>query len=318
MTSYQIFSFTICFVVFVLLTAMCSMILYQLVKNQLKLIDYGDMDDEILKEYNQSKKRARKLGNVLSQVLNILITVFFIVVFAFSLVINLREDSFSDRTPTLRVVLSDSMSKKLEGNDYLLKNDLDDQFQMYDMILTYKIPDEFALELYDIVIYEVDEKLIVHRIVAIEEPNEYHPEHRYFTLQGDAVGNIDRFPVLYSQMRGIYRGERIMFLGGFVKFLQSPAGWLCLFLILAATTFSPLVDRRIDRQKQKRLLLLQQMQKTDAAPEYTAEGEDDFDFYLILGTYNLKGKMRAKHYRGNSRDLTKMQTEHQKQLPGKQ
>ena len=43
-----------------------------------------------------------------------------------------------------------------------------------------------------------------------------------FLLKGDANENNDRFPVLYSQMTGIYKNERIPFVGSFILFLQAP------------------------------------------------------------------------------------------------
>ena len=75
------------------------------------------------------------------------------------------------------------------------------------------LPKEEDLKLYDIVVYKQDDIYVVHRIVGIEEPNEKHPNERYFLLQGDAVDSPDRFPVKYSQMQGIYTDEKIPFVG---------------------------------------------------------------------------------------------------------
>ena len=100
-------------------------------------------------------------------------------IFIFSTYVNCQQNSTFDNIPTLKVVNSASMSVKHEDNKYLVENDLNDQFQTFDLILTYKLPKEEDLELYDIVVYEVDEILVIHRIVGIEEPNEQHSE-RYF------------------------------------------------------------------------------------------------------------------------------------------
>ena len=114
------------------------------------------------------------------------------------------------------------------------------------MIFTYKLPAEEDLELYDIVVYEVDDILVIHRIVGIEEPNNSHKE-RYFLLQGDAIERPDRFPVYYSQMKAIYRGERIPFIGSFVTFMQSPAGWLCVILLVFTMIALPVVEKKLQK-----------------------------------------------------------------------
>jgi hypothetical protein len=63
-----------------------------------------------------------------------------------------------------------------------------------DFIQTAKLPDEFDLKLYDIVVYEHEDAMIIHRIINIEEPNEDHPDHRHFTLRGDSAKYSDEIP----------------------------------------------------------------------------------------------------------------------------
>ena len=79
---------------------------------------------------------------------------------------------------------------------------------------------------------------MIHRIVGIEEPGGAGSGRR-FTTQGDAVAWPDGEAVEYAQLRGIYRGERVSFLGSLVLFLQSPAGWLCILLMAFAAVASP-------------------------------------------------------------------------------
>ena len=123
----------------------------------------------------------------------------------------------------------------------------------FDLIVTHALPAEDELKLYDIVVYEVDGMLLVHRIVGIEEPNADHPEEYYFLLQGDNVERPDRFPVRYSQMKAIYRGQRVPFIGSFVSFLQSPAGWLCILLMIFAIVATPMLESKIEKEKAARL-----------------------------------------------------------------
>ncbi|MBQ9121713.1 MAG: hypothetical protein IJY12_05085 [Clostridia bacterium] len=181
-----------------------------------------------------------------------------LVAFALSLFIQSTEAEFVGNLPSLCVVKSASMSYREEKNEYLFANDLQDQFDTFDIIFLSPLPDEYELKLYDIVVYEAkDGTRIVHRIVGIEEPNAEHPGCRYFRLQGDAVQVSDKYPVLYTQMRGIYSGERIRFVGSFVMFMQSPAGYICILLVLLAIVSTPIVEKRIEKEKQKRLAAME-------------------------------------------------------------
>ena len=146
------------------------------------------------------------------------------------------------------------MAEKNENNKYLFDNHLDDQIQMFDIVICRHLPAEDELELYDVVVYQQDDIYVIHRIVGIEEPNEQHPNERHFLLQGDAVERPDVFPVLYSQMQGIYEGSRIPFVGSFVLFLQSPAGWLCVLLVIFAMIATPVVEKKIKEETDKRIL----------------------------------------------------------------
>ena len=158
------------------------------------------------------------------------------------------------------------MAKKYSGNTYLFDNDLDNQFQMFDIVVCRHLPAEDELELYDIVVYKKDDMYVIHRIVGIEEPNANHPNERHFLLQGDAVEYPDKFPVLYSQMQGIYEGSRIPFIGSFVLFLQSPAGWLCVLLVIFSMIATPIVEKKIKEATDKRILTFAET-STDATKE---------------------------------------------------
>ena len=245
MSGYDFYVFILCLIVAGLMIGLASFMVTRIYKLTVRSIKHGLDDEQIKKEYLRTQGKSKK-NKGLDFILSLFLCIILCVVFAFSLYVNLSDESFSDTVPTIRVVKSDSMSKKHERNVYLAQNDLNDQFFTFDIILTYKIPDEEDLELYDIVVYESDGTFIVHRIVGIEEPTEdNHPGERWFVCQGDANGVSDRFPVKYEYMRGIYRGERLPFVGSFVLFMQSPAGWLCVFLVVAAFFIIPFVDKKI-------------------------------------------------------------------------
>ena len=256
MSAYEIYTFLLCLIVYVLLSTLSVIVIITLVKMTLKMIKHGLEDDKIKEEKEKTEKKGK--CTCLDKVISTIAGVLFIAVFIFSSYVNLQQNSTFEKIPTLRIVSSASMSHKHKDNKYLVENDLNNQFQTFDLIFTYKLPKEEDLKLYDIVVYEVDGMLVIHRIVGIEEPNNDHKE-RYFLLQGDAVERPDRFPVYYSQMRAIYRSERIPFVGSFITFMQSPAGWLCVILMIVAVVSLPIVEKKVKKATDERLAVLEEL-----------------------------------------------------------
>ncbi len=244
-----------CLVVFIMLTALSVVCLAIISKLSVRLIKSGAQDEEIIKEKTQ-KKTENKFVKIVDTVVTAVVCVAFFAAFACSAFIALSEDAPKDNIPTWRVVKTGSMAKKNPGNDYLEVNNINNQIQAFDLICTEKLPAEEDLELYDIVVYEMDDVLVVHRIIEIEEPNAAHPNERYFRLQGDAVDSPDRFPVRYEQMRAIYTGDRIPFVGSFILFLQSPAGYLCILLVIVGIVATPYLNKRLANERDKRYQLI--------------------------------------------------------------
>ena len=256
MNGYDIYVFVLCLIVFALLCGFAVFALRILVKQEKKLIRLGDQDDAIKREYDCPAQK-KKFSIVIEKVFSWAFTVLFISVFAISLYFNFSQNAYYEDFPNVKIVKTASMAKKNEKNTYLFDNNLNDQIATFDLIFTYKLPKCEDLKLYDIVVYEVDEDiLLVHRIVEIEEPNATHPNERWFVCQGDAVDKPDRFPVKYEQMRGIYRGKAIPYLGSFVMFMQSPAGYLCVLMVLGFAIATPIIEKRIAKEKDLRRISL--------------------------------------------------------------
>ena len=251
----EIYTLVLCLVVLLGLSSLFIYFLWFNLKQRIKLINLGDEDEEIKIEYSKVKKTNAL--DLIAKIFSIVVTLLLCAVFVFSIYVKLTEEKRANGVPSLKVVRSDSMSYKNSKNKYLIENDLNDQLQVYDLIITRHLPDEFDLELYDIVVYQAENgDMIIHRIVGIEEPNANHPEHRYFKLQGDAIMYSDTYPVLYSQMRGIYVGEKVPFAGSFIMFMQSPAGYFCIALIVLAVISLPVVENKIDKIKRQRYALI--------------------------------------------------------------
>lgn len=263
MTSYELYTLFLCIIVFTVFTALFSVLIGLLLKFAIKLIRHGANDEIVQKEAEKLKKKSSrkdKIGRALSSVACVIVAV----VFVFSVVLSCTENDYKNDVPSLKVVKSGSMETKNPKNLYLFMDGVDNQISTFDLILTHPLPDEMDLRLYDIVVYELDGDMILHRIVGIEEPNAKHPDQRYFLLQGDAVSTKDPFPVLYEQMRAIYKDQRIPFVGSFIAFLQSPAGWLCFILIVFALIMTPIAERKLKNETLARYELLQKRAANEA------------------------------------------------------
>lgn len=257
MTVYEKYIFVLCCIVFTIFTVFFAVMLGYLYSLTVKLIRCGVMDEKISTEYQKraGKKRLSRLGKVGDYFISALVCLAMCAVFVFSLTLKINENKIPEDMAALKVVQSSSMATKYKNNTYL--EGIDDQVAMFDMIVVHALPDEMDLQLYDIVLYEGDQgELILHRIVKIEEPNAKHPDTRWFTLQGDAVANPDRGPVGYVQMKAIYRGESIPLVGSFVMFMQSPAGYLCILLIVIAMIATPIMEYSLEKQKRERLKII--------------------------------------------------------------
>ena len=272
MTGYEIYTLILCLVVFVALTAFFATLITYIVKLYIKLIRGGFADDSIQKQREAEAKQSAVFC-VLEKAVAVLLLAVTIALFVFSLTVKLNENKPVERS-VLKVVQSSSMSLKDENNKYLFENNLNDQLQMFDVIRIAPLPAESDLKLYDIVVYEVDGLLLVHRIVGINEPDATHAE-RWFVLQGDANRYTDKFPVRYSQMKGIYDGHKIAYVGSFVMFLNSPAGYLCILLVVVACVAYPLIERKLKKEFDARCLALAAAPAGDA-PQVEAIATETF------------------------------------------
>lgn len=258
MTTYDTYNLIICLIVFVLLTGLFSYLIIALIRFSLRTIRGGLDDKEIIKEFEKKKKKKKEplFFRIINKGFPILMCVVLGVAVCFSLYSRFTANDKVGDIPTIKVVESGSMEYKNKANTYLFDLNLNDQVETFDAILLHELPKEEDLKLYDIVVYETNGYFVLHRIVGIEEPNANHPNERWFVLRGDANKHADEFPVTYSQMKSIYRGERVPFVGSFIFFMQSPAGMLCFLLIVITVFLTPFAERKLVNAKKARYALI--------------------------------------------------------------
>lgn len=251
MTQYEIYVFFLCLIVFILLTTLSVICLWIITKLSVRLIRTGAEDEMIIREKSTCKKPNRFV-KFLELAFSTIVCAILLIAFICSVSVAFSKEAAVGDMPVYRVVTTGSMASRNEKNQYLFDNSINNQIQAFDLIRTEKLPAEEDLQLYDIVVYKMDDILVVHRIVAIEEPNEDHPNKRYFLLQGDAVESPDRYPVFYEQMIAIYRDSKIPFVGSFILFMQSPAGVMCMLLVLIAVIAAPVLDGHLKKERESR------------------------------------------------------------------
>lgn len=256
--SYQLYVFILCFTVFVILAVTFGLMLGYITRLLVQLVRGGAQDKTIIRQHEKMQGKKKKSGRVERWVGGVFCALSLFLLGA-SLFVRVGEEKVAGTLPIFRVVYSDSMSQKNEKNRYLFEHELHDQFEKYDLIITRALPSETDLKLYDVVVYELNGERIIHRIIGIEEPNEYHGE-RLFFLQGDAVDGRDKAPVKYSQMKGVYRGEKIAHVGGFILFLQSPIGYICVLGAMLVMFVTPVLERKVEKEENRRLQKLLSMQ----------------------------------------------------------
>ena len=160
MSDFQIYALILCLIVFTVLTAVAVFVIVYLLKLTVKLIRHGVEDEKITTEYLNSLKQEGKFAKTLSiidRVFSVVMCVIILGIFVFSSCVNVKKTDVT-KGFTLQIVQSGSMSEKYERNTYLFENNLNDQLQTFDIIITHKLPAEEDLQLYDIVVYEVCNK----------------------------------------------------------------------------------------------------------------------------------------------------------------
>ena len=135
------------------------------------------------------------------------------------------------------VVASGSMSERNNANDYLITNNLTNQFNTYDVIVLEDVSDK-TLKRYDVIAFVNDKgENIIHRIVGFTEDGK-------FITRGDSNNGDDKFNPAKSNVLGRYTGKRVPYVGAFVMFFQSYAGMLT---ILAVIYCLIMIDRFTDK-----------------------------------------------------------------------
>ena len=184
------------------------------------------LDSEFLEK--KKKKKESKTRKIVKKVVSYVVLSVLVVFLGLSIYSKANNDVMLFGNSALLTVASGSMSYKNEENTYLDFNNLDDQFQTYDVIQIQKVKEE-DLKLYDVIAFKNDEnKIIIHRIIKIESD----VLGVKYTTRGDANNLSDEFNPRFENIIGRYTGRRVPIVGIFVLFLQSYSGMVTVVALL--------------------------------------------------------------------------------------
>ena len=129
-------------------------------KKEKALVEKGLRDGEIEKLQNLRKSKIFKFKKAFDNLFQAVLTCVLLVVVSFSLIGRYKETGFSLMPVDLKVIASNSMASKNPRNTYLVKEGLDNQFKVDDIILLRPLPKAEELKLYDVVAYN-DRTIII-------------------------------------------------------------------------------------------------------------------------------------------------------------
>ena len=254
MSSIEILSLIVTIVALVSLSFVFTFLFRSYFRGIVEAVESGEEDAELIYEEAMGKREKtlpQKLLHYGGKALSYLVLVVLVGVFAWSLAARFMGTEMSLGGNIPLVIVSGSMSYKNEDNQYLYDNDLDNQFQTYDIIVVNQTASPDDIELYDVI--------------------------AFYSSDG-TVG--DYLP--YQQIVGEYHGVRVPAAGAFVLFLQSGAGVVCVISIVYCFAIFEFYRRKMDLAIEERTEKLLSFLTIDEADENA-----DVNFTEVL-TY--KGK----------------------------
>ena len=199
-----------------------------------------ELIDTIIYENDPKTKRRNKAVSISKNVVYYVFLVLAIPFLCFGIYSRFTNGVVMFGDSSAMVVASGSMSNKNVSNGYLFDNNLDNQFQTFDMIVLKKV-DELYIKKYDVIAYRNDKKVnIIHRIVSIDKIDGV----TRYTTRGDANNSNDSYKPSYEDIIGKYSNRRIPTIGIFISFFQSYSGIVTIISIIVCLYF-------IDRDNKK-------------------------------------------------------------------
>lgn len=207
-------------------------------------------------KYYYKKKKSRSNWNILGNSILAVLFVIMVVGFIFAMIIKGSNQAISIKGVTYYVIETGSMEEVNQNNDYLINPTSDNEYintriNQYSLVGIEDYTDVSQLEVYDIVAFEMDGKVVVHRLLAInlEEDGSYT-----FTFRGDAnrYSLADEIDVSEDRIVGVYNGYQSFILGSLIVYLQSGIGLITVFAIIIVMSMYSYYYDKLESGSKKR------------------------------------------------------------------
>ena len=217
----------------------------------------GKMDVELIEQTIianiRNKKLYHRVWRRVKQVFVVILLVILIAFLSFSVYGKITNGVAMVGGKGMIAVASGSMSIKNEANPYL--ENINNQFDTYDMISLKKVESDKDLSLYDVIAYVNDKGVnVIHRIVGVE----ITPTGPRYITRGDSNNADDAYKPSVDDVIGEYTGTKIPYVGAFVIFLQSFSGILTVAAVIYCLIMIEGVGNKIYCAQEKRLEFLQE------------------------------------------------------------
>ncbi|MCH3909033.1 MAG: signal peptidase I [Bacilli bacterium] len=223
-------------------------------------VEKGDEDASLLKENEKGPKKSKKTFNLIANILGDCLLLVLIGFFSFSLYSKISGNEPMIFGNESIVVASGSMSEKNKANSYLVENDLNNQFDTYDLIGISEYASQDEVALYDVVAYKSDSGItVIHRIIEIHDES----GSRTYLTRGDSNNASDNFDdtfyngyLSYDRIIGRYNGFRWRGIGHLIYFFQSGYGIETVVAIIYLSLMFAKERNMYLKSRQKRLEFL--------------------------------------------------------------
>ena len=223
------------------------------IRSAIKEINMGNRDIEIVDlmiyELDPAVIKKNKANNVAKNVIYYAFLAIIIPIFGLSLYSRIKNNVTKFGENFVMVVASGSMSMKNEANDYLISNNLNNQFATYDMIVLAGVKSASQLHKYDVIAYRNDKGInVIHRIIEID----YSEGEIRYTTRGDANSATDSYHPKMKDVIGKYTGKKIPGIGIFIMFFQSYAGIVTILSVVYCSFMISHFNKKLDTATDER------------------------------------------------------------------